>query len=52
MQPSEQKEVYFDLYCDMCEHRDKKDTDEPCDDCLAEPVNLNSHKPVKFKEKK
>ena len=40
------KEVYFDPYCSTCKHCKKKETEDPCDDCLNEPVNLYSHKPV------
>ena len=47
----ERKEVYFDKYCHMCVACDKKEDEEPCCDCLEEPVNLYSHKPVKFKSK-
>lgn len=43
----QEKEVYFDKYCKTCEHRDKRETEEPCDECLKHPVNLGSHKPVK-----
>lgn len=48
------KEVYFDNFCALCEHKDKKENESPCDDCLNEPVNENSHRPVFFvrKEKK
>lgn len=45
------KEVYFDEYCRLCKHSSKKETEEPCDSCLEEPVNLYSHKPVKWEEK-
>ena len=45
------KEVRFDLYCSSCEHKDKSEKDDPCDDCLSEPVNLQSVRPVKYKEK-
>lgn len=46
-----QKEVYFDQYCKTCEHCEKKEDEEPCDECLDEPVNTYSHKPVNWKEK-
>lgn len=46
------KEVYFDKFCPKCEHRDLRESDDPCFDCLDEPTNLNSHKPVNYKEKK
>lgn len=46
------KEVYFDQYCKTCKYKDTKETDDPCDECLYEPMNLYSHKPVKWKEKR
>ena len=45
------KEVYFHNYCKKCKHWDKKESEEPCDECLEEPLNLESHKPIKFEEK-
>lgn len=45
------KAVYFDKYCQTCKFFDLKQTDYPCDECLSEPVNLYSHKPVKWEEK-
>lgn len=46
------KEVYFGEYCKTCKHFDKNDNQEPCDQCLEEPMNLHSHKPIKWEEKK
>lgn len=45
------KEVYFNLYCSQCEFETTSETEPPCDDCLVEPMNINSHKPIKFKAK-
>ena len=45
------KEVYFDQYCKTCEHEKLKEIDDPCDECLNNPVNLYSHKPVNYKKK-
>ena len=45
------KEVDFEKYCKICEYCDTPETDDPCFDCLDEPVNLHSRKPVNFKEK-
>lgn len=42
------KFVHFDEYCDKCKHRDTASSQEPCDECLSNPTNLQSHKPVKF----
>ena len=45
------KEVYFDQYCKTCEHKDSPESEDPCYECLDEPVTYESHKPVKYKEK-
>ena len=45
------KEVYFGEYCKTCKYFKMNETDEPCDDCLNNPVNLDSHKPVRYKKK-
>lgn len=45
------KEVYFGEYCKKCKYWEKKENEEPCDECLENPVNLYSHKPVNYKEK-
>ena len=44
------KEVYFNQYCPKCKNYDLEGDEEPCFDCLSEPVNQYSHKPVKFEE--
>lgn len=46
------KIVHFDKYCDKCMHANKKECEEPCDECLMHSINLCTHKPVKFEEKK
>ena len=45
------KEVYFYKYCKDCKHRDVNEVDDPCNECLTYPSNINSHKPVKFEER-
>lgn len=45
------KEVYFDQYCKTCKHFDKEETEDPCFECLDEPTNYASHKPVKYEKK-
>ena len=45
------KEVYFDQYCETCEYEKTKDVADPCNECLGDPINLHSHKPVKWKPK-
>ena len=45
------KEVYFDEYCETCKYKDLKESDDPCDECLAEPARVYSHKPLMYKAK-
>lgn len=44
------KEVRFDLWCPKCKYSGNKETEDPCCDCLDEPMNENSHKPFYFEE--
>ena len=44
------KEVFFDVYCGKCIHKNLADNEYPCDECLEEAINLYSHKPVNYKE--
>jgi hypothetical protein len=46
-----EKEVLFSKYCRSCKHEKCKETDEPCNECLSEPTNLYSHKPINWEEK-
>lgn len=48
---SADKEVFFYLYCPACKHENCADSEDPCDECLENPVNQDSHKPIFFKEK-
>ena len=52
MNEYEYKHVYFYEYCKLCKHSKLSEDEEPCCECLLEPVNLNSHKPVHFEELK
>ena len=45
------KEVYFDEYCKSCKYEKTDEKDDPCDECMMNPVNLYSHKPVNWKQK-
>lgn len=49
MDLDERKEVYFDKYCEKCKYKDLKEAKDPCHECLSNPVNLYSHKPINFK---
>lgn len=45
------KEVYFNEYCPKCKHADKKESEDPCWDCLENGYNEYSHKPINWEEK-
>lgn len=45
---SKTKEVYFDKYCKLCDHKDVNEKDEPCNTCLYYPINEYSHIPVNY----
>lgn len=45
------QEVYFDQYCETCKHEELKEMSQPCIECLENPINFGSHKPVMWEEK-
>lgn len=45
------KEVHFHEYCKSCRYKRIEHTEDPCDECLSEPINLNTHRPVKYEKK-
>lgn len=47
----DQKEVYFGLYCKTCKHETLPESEEPCNSCLEEPSNTDSHRPVNWTAK-
>lgn len=44
------KIVEFDKYCNKCKYKDADTNVDPCNECLSNPVNTYSRKPVKFVE--
>lgn len=47
------KFVDFELYCKTCKYKDICDEtkgEEPCNECLTSPTNLESEKPIKYEE--
>lgn len=44
------KEVLFNAYCTTCKYKDTDETEDPCNECLTNPANENSHKPVNYEE--
>lgn len=51
MQDTDYKEVFFNQYCKKCKYGLIPENQEPCSECLEEPINQHSHKPVKYEEK-
>ena len=47
---TETKFVNFDQYCNKCKNSKTAETEDPCDECLANPTNIDSHKPINFEE--
>ena len=43
-------EVNFHEWCPKCEHFKLAEREDPCHDCLNEPVNDDSRKPIMFKD--
>ena len=46
----EKKIVKFNEYCNRCVHKDVKETEDPCNECLNNPSNEDSRSPIYFKE--
>lgn len=38
-------------YCKKCKHEKEVEYLDPCHECLNNPTNVNSKKPVNFEEK-
>ena len=45
------QEVYYDRYCKTCEHKKLPEEADPCDECLSNPVNYATHKPMNWEGK-
>lgn len=44
------KEVLYCDYCARCKYCNEPEEEEHCEECLKQPYNYNSHKPVEFVE--
>lgn len=40
----------FKKYCKTCIYRDTNEVEDPCNECLDNPVNQHTTKPVKYLE--
>lgn len=45
-----EKMVEFFRYCKKCKYQNLPSHEEPCNECLAEPVNEDSIIPIHFEE--
>ena len=43
--------VKFNIFCRNCEYKETPEVEDPCNECLANPVNEDSRKPVNYKKK-
>ena len=48
---TETKIVDFDKYCPLCKNWATASIEDPCNECLTNPANIDSRKPVNFEEK-
>lgn len=44
------KIVEYNEWCIKCQNILKKDSENPCNDCLNTPVNQGSKKPINYEE--
>ena len=44
-------EVDFEAYCKTCKHGELQECKDPCNDCLDQPWNEETRKPIKGEEK-
>ena len=45
------KEVDFNKYCTLCKDKLLSEIEDPCNECLTFPTNIDSHKPIMFEPK-
>lgn len=44
------KEVDYKTYCEKCVFQKLSESEDPCWDCLRQPVNEGTKKPTRYKE--
>ena len=42
------KIVEYHNWCKTCKYKDIQENEDPCFDCMWEPVNLSTKKPIKY----
>ena len=48
---NDERLVEFHKYCASCRYFETPETEDPCNDCLNNPANIDSHKPVNYSQK-
>lgn len=43
-------EVMFRKYCAKCVHKKLDEKMDPCNECLSQPYNFNTEKPIHYEE--
>lgn len=46
--PYHTKEVYYSEWCKNCKYRDLDETHDPCNECLTQGWNMDSHRPINY----
>lgn len=44
------KEIDFYKYCKTCKNRKTKEHEDPCHECLNNPMGVNSTKPIRYEK--
>lgn len=45
------KIVDFEPFCKTCEYQKRPEFEKPCNECLENPVNFESKRPLKWSKK-
>ena len=45
------KIVYYEKHCPWCKYEEVDENNDPCSECLCQPVNEHTDRPVKWEEK-
>ncbi len=50
MEGQNEREVLYSQYCKTCRHVNVPETEDPCNECLTYPSNIDSHKPINYEK--
>ncbi len=43
--------VRYDKWCVKCKYKDRDENKDPCEECLENPTNINTERPINFTER-